>query len=225
MDDSRSALRAKITEVIADRSNFDQQVFDNTAAVMGKIKAILHELSADLDDELEERLDDGVQIDYRDKGRFEARLHVGEDVILFSMHSNVFRFPEGDPIWNEPYMVQNSRRGYCGIISIYNFLADSFRYNREEDEGYLIGRIFINHDKSIYIDGKLGEQLPELKFDGREVTNETLERVIEMAVNFAVQFDMLVPPYEKVKRVTIDRFNTKNETARIPTGKSLNHEF
>ena len=74
MDDSRTPLRAKITEVIADRSNYDQQVFDNTYAVMGKIKSILHELSADLDDELEEKLEDGVQIDYRDRGRFAARL-------------------------------------------------------------------------------------------------------------------------------------------------------
>ncbi|MBO5759883.1 MAG: hypothetical protein J6R31_07585 [Rikenellaceae bacterium] len=225
MDDSRTPLRAKITEVIADRSNYDQQVFDNTYAVMGKIKSILHELSADLDDELEEKLEDGVQIDYRDRGRFAARLYVGEDVVQFNMHSNVFCFPASDPVWQLPYMAENRRRGYCGIINIYNFLADSFNYNRPDDEGYLIGRIFINHDKCVHLDGPVGELLPDLRFNGQEVTPEVLERIIETAVNYAVQFDMLVPPYEKVKRVNVEPFNTKDETTKIPTGKRINHEF
>ncbi|MBQ8863425.1 MAG: hypothetical protein IJ014_01600 [Rikenellaceae bacterium] len=225
MDDSRTPLRAKITEVIADRSNYDQQVFDNTYAVMGKIKSILHELSADLDDELEETLEDGVQIDYRDRGRFAARLYVGEDVIHFGMHSNVFCFPVGDPIWQLPYMAENRRRGYCGIINIYNFLADSFNYNRPDDEGYLIGRIFINHDKSVHLDGPVGDLLPDVRFNGQEVTHDVLERIIETAVNYAVQFDMLVPPYEKVKRVVVEPFTTKDETPKIPTGKRINHDF
>ena len=39
---------------------------------------------------------------------------------------------------------QNQLGTFCGIINIYNFLSDSFKYNRESDLGYLVGRIFIN---------------------------------------------------------------------------------
>ena len=44
---------------------------------------------------------------------------------------------------NTSYVKEDKNRSYCGVIHLYNFLADSFKYNRLNDVGYLIGRVFI----------------------------------------------------------------------------------
>ena len=67
--------------------------------------------------------------------------------------------------------------------------------------------------------------MQDIQAEYKYLSPEVLERIIETAVNYAVQFDMLVPPYEKVKRVNVEPFNTKDETPKIPTGKRINHEF
>lgn len=54
-----------------------------------------------------------------------------------------------------PYVARpTARTPYCGLV-IYNFLSDSFRkFNRNADEGYLIGRIFINRERRYFVEGK-----------------------------------------------------------------------
>ena len=70
------------------------------------------------------------------------------------MHSNVFEFDKNHGIWKISYVENNDMNSYCGIINIYNFLSDSFKYDRLDDLGYLIGRIFINKDNHYFVEGK-----------------------------------------------------------------------
>ena len=100
------------------------------------------------------KIDKRIRIEYRDRGKFEAQIQVAEDILIFAMQTDVFRFHDGHEIWKNPYLAQRADNAYCGVINIYNFLADSFKYNRGEDEGYLIGRIFINHQMQYFVEGK-----------------------------------------------------------------------
>jgi hypothetical protein len=43
--------------------------------------------------------------------------------------------------------------GYFGVVNVYNFLSDSFRYNRERDLGYLVARIFLNKEGHFFVQG------------------------------------------------------------------------
>ena len=63
---------------------------------------------------------------YNDKGPFEVEFKVGGYLLIFSMHSNVFEFDDKHPVWKTKYIEEDSLRSYCGVINIYNFLADSF---------------------------------------------------------------------------------------------------
>ena len=45
------------------------------------------------------------------------------------------------------------------------------------------------------------------------------------AINYAINFDLLTPPYEENKRVTVDQFNTKMDNSKFVTGKRLGYEF
>ena len=74
-------------------------MFDNTFSVFGRLKEVLHEMSSEIDDALEEEGKDEVKIEYRDRGKFEAQLQIAEDILIFSMHSNIFEFNREHIIW------------------------------------------------------------------------------------------------------------------------------
>ena len=220
-----SPLRAKILETIVRKSSLKQQVFDNTFATFNELKDILFEMSSEWDDELDGRIDRRVRIEYRDRGKFETQFQVASDLLIFRMHTDVFEFDANHLIWQNPYVQSDRENSYCGLINIYNFLSDSFKFNRNADEGYLIGRIFINRERRYFAEGKQQNSMRAMDFGKSEIGQEALVAILESAIGFALNFDLLMPPYEENKRVTVDQFNTKMDNSKFVTGKRLGYDF
>ncbi len=220
-----SPLRTKILEEVVRKSNLKQKVFDQAFSAFNLLKETLLEMASELDDALEGRLDRRVRIEYRDRGKFEAQLQVANDLLVFRMHTDVFQFAADHLLWQNPYVQTDRENAYCGIIDIYNFLSDSFKFNRNADEGYLIGRIFINRERRYFVEGKGQTSMRVMHFGEREIDREALVAVLESAIRFALDFDLLAPPYEENKRVTVDQFNTKMDNSKFVTGKRLGYDF
>ena len=224
MDDQNNGRREQLIGKLIGKASLNQQVYDSTFAVFTQFKEVLHEISAEFDDALEER-DQEVKIEYRDRGKFEAHLHFADDILVFSMHSNVFEFNREHIIWKNAYIKENRDNSYCGIINIYNFLGDSFRYNRHSDEGYLISRIFINKDRHFFVEGKRQKGMRHTNFGSQIIDKEALVAIVETAIGYSLEFDLLVPPYDSVKQIYAEQLNTKFESPRIQTGKRLGYKF
>ena len=218
-------LRTTILETIVRKSNLKQKVYDHTFAVFNLLKEMLLEMASEMDDALEGQLDRRVRLEYRDRGKFEAQLQVSNDLLVFQMHTDVFQFPADHLLWQNPYVQADCENSYCGIINIYNFLSDSFKFNRNADEGYLIGRIFINREKCFWVEGKRQTIARPMAFGQRRIDREALVEIVEAAVNYAINFDLLTPPYEENKRVTVDQFNTKLDNSKFVTGKRISYDF
>ena len=218
-------LREKILSAIIDKSSLKQRVFDNTFAVFGELKDALLEMASEIDDALDGKLDRRVRIEYRDRGKFEAQLQVASDILLVQMHTDVFEFDSNHIIWQNSYVQGDKDNSYVGVINIYNFLSDSLKYNRNADEGYLIGRIFINREKCFFVEGKRQNTMRAMNFGKAEIDREQLISILESAIYYAINFDLLTPPYEQCKRVTVDQFNNKFDSSTFTTGKRLNYEF
>lgn len=223
--DPDGELRNEIIEKLTHKASVKQRVSDNTFVVFNELKETLLELSAELDEDLDEKIDKRIRIEYRDRGKFEAQIQLAEDILIFAMQTDVFRFHHGHEVWKNQYLAEDGENAYCGVINIYNFLADSFRYNRSDDEGYLIGRIFINHRMQYFVEGKgrCGQRFD--KFGGRQIDKQALVEILESAISFALDFDLYVPPYEVSKIVTVEQFNSRNELSKLQTGKRLGYEF
>ncbi len=220
-----STLREKILETIVRKSTLKQSVFDNTFSTFNELKDTLFEMASEMDDQLDGRLDRRVRIEYRDRGKFEAQLQVASDLLIFQMHTDVFEFDANNIIWQNAYVQSDTANSYCGVINVYNFLSDSFKYNRNADEGYLIGRIFINREKCFWVEGKRQTIARPMAFGQRRIDREALIEIVEAAVNYAINFDLLTPPYEENKRVTVDQFNTKLDNSKFVTGKRISYDF
>lgn len=218
-------LRVRILDTLVRKSTLKQKVFDHTFAVFNLLKETLLEMASELDDQLDGRLDRRVRIEYRDRGKFEVQLQVANDVLIFQMHTDVFDFDAQHPVRQTPYVQADAENAYCGVVNIYNFLSDSFKFNRNADEGYLIGRLFINRERRYFVEGKGQTSLRAADFGRAEIDRDALVTVLEEAIDFALGFDLLTTPYETLARVTVDQFNTKMDNSKFVTGKRLGYDF
>ena len=223
--ESHSDLRTHIKQLLVSKSSLKQQIFDNTSALFNELKEAIHEFSADLDEEMDEKIDKRIRIEYSDRGKFEAQIQIAGDLLVFVMHTNVFNFEAGHRIWQNPYVQADRNNSYCGVINIYNFLADSMKFKREEDEGYLIGRIFVNREGKFFVEGKRQERWKVDEFGKECVSREAILEILERAILYALDFDLLVPTYDTVKKVTAEQFLSRQENTKLQTGKRLGYEF
>ena len=221
----KSPLREKILATIINKSTLKQHIFDNTFTTFNELKDVLFEIASELDDDLDGKLDKRVRIEYRDRGKFEAQLQIASDLLIFRMHTDIFEFDSKHEVWENEYVKQEEDNSYCGIIDIYNFLSDSFKFNRSADEGYLIGRIFINREKCFWVEGKRQTLVRPMAFGTKKIDREALVSIIETAINYSLNFDLLMPPYEENIRVTVDQFNSKLDNSKFTTGKRLSYDF
>lgn len=207
------------------KTNLKQEVYRKTISSFALLKEVLKEIADDYRDKLKDKVDNNVLPVFQEKGLFEAEFKLAGDLLIFSMHSNVFVFNREHPIWQLDYVKTDPMNSYCGVLSIYNFLADSFKYNRYEDLGYLIARIFVNRENHFFVEGKrqTGEVVKD--FGSDELTKENLKTIIEIAIQYAIDFDLLVPPYDQVKIVTVEQMHAEINHSRIQTGKRLGFKF
>ena len=223
--ESHSDLRTHIKQLLVSKSNLKQQIYDNTNSLFNELKEAIHEFSADLDEEMDEQIDKRIRIEYSDRGKFEAQIQIAGDLLVFVMHTNVFNFESGHRIWQNPYVQADRNNSYCGVINIYNFLADSMKFKREEDEGYLIGRIFVNREGKFFVEGKRQDRWKVDEFGKESVSREAILEILERAILYALDFDLLVPTYDTVKKVTAEQFLSRQENTKLQTGKRLGYEF
>jgi hypothetical protein len=217
--------RESLLEAYVIKSNVKQQVFDNTTESFLILKKVLKQLETDYIKGLRGKISENNLPRFQEKGPFEMELKIAEDVLLFSMHSNVFEFDNKHPINKIQYVQEDPLRSYCGMIMIYNFLADSFKYNRINDLGYMIARVFINKDKHFFVEGKRqdGEVMKDFAVDA--ISPGILREIVETAIEYSIQFDLLIPPYEQIKIATVDQMQEKISNSKMTTGKRLGFGF
>lgn len=215
----------QIVAGLREKSQLKADVFDQSLEVFNLLKDVLSETSNDLNDMLEEHCNRRVRLEYRDRGRYEAELKFADDVLIFSMHTDIFQFDRNHSIWKNPHIKEDPSRSYCGVICVYNFLSDSLKYNRTEDLGYLVARIYVNKDKSFFVEGKRQKKQNTSIFGKYTLGREELVSIVQTAILYTLSFDLLVPPFDIVKVASVDQINAKIESAKLRTGKRMGFEY
>jgi hypothetical protein len=216
--------KLSIINTLKEKSLLKQKVYDNTLEAFLNIKDVLKNMAKEVNSNLE-GFDTRIRLEYNDRSNFDAQLKVAGDILLFSMHSNIFQFDREHPAWKTAYIQKNKFNAYSGIINIYNFLADSFKYSRQDDLGYLIARIFINHEKQYFVEGKRQMGMLFTNYGSEEISKQSLQLIISTAIQYALEFDLLVPPYDTVKIASVGQAEAKIQHSRVITGKRLGFQF
>ncbi|MCX6250406.1 MAG: hypothetical protein NTX61_06610 [Bacteroidetes bacterium] len=213
-----------IFEAVILKAGMKQDVYKNTVNGFNDFKSEVNRLAITFQNTAKPGKWN-IPFEYKDRGQFEFELKFGGDVLIFFMHSNVFEIPRDHDVMKTSYIKENKTRSYCGIIYIFNFLADSFKYSRINDIGYLIGRVFINRENHYFIEGKREIGLLYNNFATSKLTRQSVLSIITSSISYTLNFDLLTPPYENMKEVTVEEMQTTLDNILIKTGKRLGYKF
>lgn len=213
-----------ILSLLKGKSVLKQDIFHNTIAQFEELKQALKTSIEEISRQFGSA-DSRVTFEYQDLGAFQCQVKIAGDILIFQMHTNVFQFESGHHLWGTGYLKNDARNSYVGIINVYNFLSDSFRYNRNSDIGYLLARVFVNRENHFIVQGKkqLGYMFND--FISSSFDMESKQRFIEQLYLYALSFDLLVPPAENLQQITVEEMSDINHSGSLATGKRLGFQF
>jgi hypothetical protein len=217
-------LKESLKNLVFDKSDLKQRVFAATKETFELFRTITRELISTFQ-EVNRSEGRNVAFEFTDHGDFEFEVKFAGDVLVFDMHTNVFEFSRDHQVMKSQYIREDSRRSYCGVIRIYNFLADSFTYHRDQDLGYMIGRVFVNCEKHYFIEGKRELGMLYNNFNIALINSESVQSIVESAIEYTTNFDLLTPPYDDVKMVSVGEMRSDYDKKSMATGKRLGFRF
>jgi len=222
MSANLTSQKEQILKLLKDKSVMKQDVFKNTVAAFDLLKQAISEIAHNLKQETEV-IDKRIGVMVTETNNYVTQLKVAGDMLEFFMHTNVFQFDKSHVMFKTGYVKQNEYNSYCGIINVYNFLADSFKYNRSEDLGYLVCRIFINREMRFFIEAKGMMGSKYASFSDAPINKEQLVEVINDLIIYVISFDLFTPPFDSVKQVSVGEIQEKVSSINLRIGKRLGY--
>ena len=216
--DPIQANRLQLIDLLLHKSSLKQDIADDLEKVFDQLRTLIDlEFKAIKEVVTDER----VRLYIKDRGDHEFHVYIGSDVLVFNLHHNVFRLPDSNPLWGTAYFKSNENNGYFGTIHIYNFLAESMQQNRLDDMGNLIARIFVNHERHFFIEGKgsLGHTFNDPQ--SMLLSEQLLQLIAQMAFAYALQFDLYIPPFEYMDDISVGQIFMMGEQLKLKTAKRL----
>ncbi len=220
---AKKTLRDDILSTLKSKAVTKQKIFDLTMSEFENLKSVLKYLVAEYNSKLVDCTE--ITIELSEVGQYVITLKIAGDVLVFVSHSNVFLFDRDHEVWKQEYIEENHMRSYTGVISIYNFLYDSFRYDRPDDLGYLIARVFINQEKAFFVEGKRQRRMGVKHFGESRLDSDIWQKIVETAIRYAINFDLLVPPYEVANIITFNQMKDEIMKSKTKTGKRLGFRY
>jgi len=199
--------KTKIEEIVGlleTKSIAKQQAYEFTLNVLNEFKKVLKGYEHNLQGQVH-GLAEKLEIKYKEEGKFEAHMQFAGDTLVLMMHTNVFDFDSSHFIHKMRYVKEDKTREFCGLIQIYNFLSDSLKYQRYQDLGVLVARIFVNKEGHFFIDGRRPLGFLYNDFEHLEISEPYINNIIEEAILFCLNFDLMVPPFDQVGVISVEQ--------------------
>jgi hypothetical protein len=158
-------------------------------------------------DELKQRVkpdDPDVTVSFNVTSEHEFDVKLAGDMLIFVMNTNIVTFEDSHPILKEAYIMENDVNRYFGQIMIYNFMADSLKFNRMNDPGYLLARLMINHENRFFIEGE--KDLASYNgISEKPLTDRDLINLVNLALKMAIENDLVTPAFTNIKSITLNQ--------------------
>ena len=217
-------LKQSLSELVFSKGELKQKVYDSTKEAFELFRTTSKQILTLFQEENKENMKN-IRFEFIDRGDFEYEIRFGGDSLIFMMHTNVFEFSRNHEVMKSQYIREDPNRSYCGVIHVYNFLTDSFLYQRDNDLGYLIGRIFVNNEKHYFIEGKRELGMLYNNFNTSLINSDSVQSIVESAIEYTTNFDLLTPPYDEIKVVSVGEMRNNFDKKSLVTAKRLGFRF
>ncbi|HEX8327030.1 MAG TPA: hypothetical protein VF629_05785 [Hymenobacter sp.] len=211
----------QIFDGLKQKSTAKQAIFRNTQAAFDCLRLVSQELVVELTRKLTP-LDSSVVIEYRSINDMEFHIKFSGDLLVFVMHSNVVTFADDYGPMPSAYVGADFRRRFFGHIMAYNFMADSIKYHRLNDPGYLVGRLLVNIENHYYLEGVQQLELPNNDMSDNVITTDAMRLFVESAMIAAVNNDLIAPPLPEIQKISVKQ---KMENQQVSRGSKVGFSF
>lgn len=195
------------------KAHLKQNIWKNSIVFFNGLKIEAEKLVAELQEQTKD--DDTIMIEIRHVSAFEFHIYCGSDLVVFALQTNIVTFDSSHHLMQNKYIQQGEEFAFFGQIMIYDFMADSLRYNRMEDTGYLLGRVLINNENHFMIEGVRALFYLFEGIDKVVGSEENYSLLIKKSLAIAVDSDLLAPDFSQVQFVTLG--------VRMKRDKELGH--
>lgn len=219
MEDRLNAIIQGLTQ----KSTTKQAIYRNTQEAFKLFKKVSKELVSKLSTRVTSE-DASVLIEYREINEMEFHVKISGDLLIFVMHSNIVTFPEEFDLMKSDYVEADFRRRFFGHIMAYNFMADSIKYNRMNDPGYLLGRLLINVENHFYLEGVDQLDLRYKDIANNLLTEEDIMIMVESAMIAAVNNDLMAQDIEDIRKISVKQ-KVDNQQVSRPTKVGFNFSY
>lgn len=191
-----------LAELLETKACIKQQTFRNVQQNFKALKKEAQKIINHLKTKVE-RKDEDVKLEVIDVTKYEFHVRIAGDLLIFFMHSNIVMLGNDHRLNQSKYVTKDPMRKYLGQINVYNFMADAVNYNRLNDPGYLIARLFINFESRFLIEG--GGQL---NYMGEEVSSKAISPTdisifVQLVMSQAIELDLITAPFASIKSITL----------------------
>ncbi|MGI4874214.1 MAG: hypothetical protein ACRYFX_23885 [Janthinobacterium lividum] len=211
-----------IAEGLREKSSAKQAIFRATQATFTLLRQVSQQLCLELTQQVTTDADASVRIECLPVNEMEFHIRFSGDLLVFVMHSNIITFPDDFPLLSTPYVAADFRRRFFGHIMAYNFMADSIRYQRLNDPGYLLGRLLVNIESHYFLEGVQQLELPAADMCDDLITPDTMRLFVESAMIAAVNNDLIAPPLDDIQRISVKQ---KLENQQVSRGSKVGFSF
>lgn len=192
-----------IKHLLESKSTAKQTAYKNITSAF----SVLAAESKSVVEELKRRAnpaDKDVTVEFNTVNGQEFDVKLAGDMLIFVMGTNIVTLEETHPIMTSDYIRENEVNRYFGQVMIYNFMAESLKYNRTNDPGYLLARLMINHENRFFIEGD--KELESYnQISDKAITEEDLKRVVKIVLKMAIENDLVAPAFTEVKSITVNQ--------------------
>ncbi len=193
-----------IAKMLHDKCSAKQVAFKNLEKAFGLLYKESQHVIQTISGHLMEGTDPDVRVGVFEVNENEFHVKIAGDLLVFILHTNIVTLDPEHGLNKSPYVMENPSRKYLGQINVYNFMADTFKYNRLNDAGYLLARFFVNADNHFLVeaDGQLGFNFNDIS--DREVNESDISIFIQLLIVKAIETDLVTPPFPSIRLITLN---------------------
>lgn len=210
-----------IVEALKEKAGLKQRLYKTTLEIFEALREETSRTSRFLHEQMAQA-DPLVPVSFHENGELEFRLRISGDLLVFSMHSNIMTLPPDHPTMRKEYIRENPKRAFFGQIFIYNFMYDSFRYNRQQDMGYMVARVLINCERKFFIEGVRPLNFLHPEINDVEINPDIIKSLLEKCMLTAIDTDLTSVPVQSMLLMTVGDKLAQNESR---AGEKLGFQF
>ncbi|MEQ8925344.1 MAG: hypothetical protein RLO81_05990 [Fulvivirga sp.] len=191
-----------IARLIETKSAVKQQTFRNLCQNFKTLEKEAKKVVSKINAELTSKDKDVTLAVTRINDR-EFHVKVAGDLLVFLMHTNIIILDSAHGYNKSPFVEENAMRKYLGQINIYNFMADSFKYNRLNDPGYLIARLFCNYENHFLVEGERQLSFMYEKVSEKPISNTDLNIIAQLVMSQSIDNDLVTAPFPDIRVISL----------------------